>query len=50
MQFGHVVGVGHLPVGDEHEQVRPVGGNALAQLAPGLAQRERRHDPVEPAI
>jgi hypothetical protein len=27
-----------------------VGGDALAQFAPRLADRKRRHDPIEPAI
>ena len=48
--FRVVVGVGHIAVGDEHEQMRPVGGDALAQLASRLADRDRRHDPIEPSI
>ena len=32
------------------EQVRPVGGDALAQLASRLANRNGCHDAVEPAI
>ena len=48
--FRHVVGVGHGAVGDEHEQVGAVCGDALAQLAPRLSDRHSRHDPIEPAL
>jgi hypothetical protein len=50
MPLGDVVGIGHVAVGDEHEQMRPVGGDALAQLAARFAERDGRHDAVEPAI
>jgi hypothetical protein len=48
--LGHIIGVGHAPVGDEHEEMAAVGGNALAQFAPRLADRDGRHDAIEPAI
>ena len=40
----------HVAIGDEHEQVRPVCGDALAQLASRLAARNGCHNAVEPAI
>jgi hypothetical protein len=50
MPLGDVVGIRHVAIGDEHEQVRPVGGDALAQLASRFAARDSCHDAVEPAI
>ena len=31
--LGHIIGVGHAAVGDEHEQMAAVGGDALAVCA-----------------
>jgi hypothetical protein len=39
-----------MPIGDEDEQMRPVGGDAFAQLASRLADWNSCHDAVEPAI
>ena len=33
--LGHIVGVRHAAVGDEHEQMTAVGGDALRSLRPG---------------
>ncbi len=50
MALGDVVGIRHGPVGDEHEQVHPVGEHALAQLASRIAHRHGGDDPIEPSV
>ena len=50
MPLGDVVSIGHRLIGHEHEQMRPVGEHAFVQLAAGFAHRDRRHDPIQPAV
>jgi hypothetical protein len=50
MPLGDVVGIGHRPVGHEHEQMGAVGAHALVQPTSRLSDRDRRDDPVQPAI
>jgi hypothetical protein len=50
MALGYVVLVRQIPVGHEHEQMRPVGEHAFAQLSPPVANRDRRDDPVEASV
>ena len=50
MPLGHIIRGRHGPVGHEHEQMGAVGEHALVQLAARFANRDRRHNPVKPAV
>ena len=50
MAFGDVVGGRHVAVGHEHEQMRSMSPDALAQLFAVAPTRRGGHNAVEPSV